>query len=161
MELFDTMILKTISRKLLQRKETIAVGESVTSGLLQFAFSNAPDGASFFQGGITAYNIAQKYKFLQVEPIHALGVNCVSEKVADEMAIHICKLFSSDWGIGLTGYATPVPESDQKIYAFYSIVYQGEIKVKSKVSGDKKDPIDQQLTYCSVILSELMKALNG
>ena len=159
MELFDKKILKAISNSLLKRKETIAVAESVTAGLLQFAFSNAPDGAKFFQGGVTTYNIAQKYKFLNVEPIHALSVNCVSAKVANEMAVNTCKLFLSDWGVGLTGYATAVPESGGKTYAFYTIVYQGKVKAKGKSNGQERSPADQQTAYCLVILKELLNVL--
>src|SRR5690606_30227245 len=96
--------------------------------LLQFALSAIPNAAKFFQGGITAYNVAQKYKHLAVEPLRALEVNCVSQGVATEMAIHICQQFASDWGIGITGYATPVPESANKVFAFYTITCYGKIK---------------------------------
>ncbi|MEJ0104835.1 MAG: CinA family protein [Bacteroidota bacterium] len=89
MNTFNKKILEGIGKKLLKKKESIAVAESVTSGLLQLAFSCIPDAACFFQGGITAYNIAQKFKHLEVEPLHALSVNCVSPKVAKEMG-HAC-----------------------------------------------------------------------
>src|SRR6478736_19122 len=111
MEIFNDNALKKIGKKLIESKQTIAVGESVTSGLLQFAFSSIPDASKFYQGGITAYNIGQKYAHLKVEPIHALSVNCVSQSVATEMAINASKLFRSHWGIGVTGYATPETES--------------------------------------------------
>ena len=91
MKPFDEKKLVSLGKKLLKRKQTIAVAESVTSGLLQFALSCIPDAARFFQGGITAYNIAQKFKHLRVEPLHALSVNCVSPKVAKEMALHVCE----------------------------------------------------------------------
>jgi len=83
---FDKKILTQIGKRLLAKKQTIAVAESVTSGLLQFAFSSMENAADFYQGGITAYNIAQKFKHLTVEPLHALSVNCVSAKVAEQMA---------------------------------------------------------------------------
>ena len=84
MEIFNENELKKIGKKLIEGKYTIAVAESVTSGILQFALSSIPDASKFYQGGITAYNIGQKYSHLKVEPIHALSVNCVSQKVAVE-----------------------------------------------------------------------------
>jgi len=54
---FDTQILKKISSNIKAKHQTIAIAESVTSGLLQFVLSNAPDASEFYQGGITAYNI--------------------------------------------------------------------------------------------------------
>lgn len=155
MDLFNKKAVGKVRTTLLKRKETIAVAESVTAGLLQFALSAIPDAAQFWQGGITAYNIAQKYKHLQVEPTHALVVNCVSQKVAVEMATHVCGLFASDWGIGITGYASPVPESDQKLFAFYAIVYKGRIKAQGKLTATIDEPAAVQSKYVQTILSKL------
>lgn len=144
---------------MLARQETIAVAESVTAGLLQFSFSNIPDAIQFFQGGLTCYNLAQKFKHLQVEPVHAQSVNCVSQKVADEMASGISKAFQSEWGIGVTGYATPVPESDHKLFAYFSIVYKGKVKAHGKLSLKKQDPPAVQLYYTNTILKKLSEAI--
>ena len=95
MEMFNDKRLASIGKKLLKKKETIAVAESVTSGLLQFAFSTMKDASCFYQGGITTFNIGQKFKHLQVDPVHALAVNCVSQKVADEMAQQVCILLKA------------------------------------------------------------------
>lgn len=46
--------IKTI---LIERKQTVAVAESVTAGLLQVRLSLAENAREFFQGGITAYNV--------------------------------------------------------------------------------------------------------
>jgi PncC family amidohydrolase len=159
MNLFDKKILEQIGKQLLKKKETIAVAESVTAGLLQFAFSAAPDAVKFFHGGITAYNIAQKFKHLQVEPLHALTVNCVSQKVADEMAHHVCRLFCSDWGIGITGYASPVPESGNKVFAFYAISYRTKLKAHGKITSQKADPPALQLKYANYILGQLKRKI--
>src|SRR5689334_221261 len=89
---------RRIGKLLCARKETIAVAESVTSGQLQ-TFLSLPDRAmDFFQGGLTAYNLGQKTKHLDVDPIHAFACNCVSERVASEMANNIRLMFNSDWG---------------------------------------------------------------
>ena len=160
MDLFQTSVLKRIGKKLISKKQTLSVAESVTSGLLQFAFSNVPDAAHFFQGGITAYNIGQKFKHLGVEPVHALSVDCVSQKVATEMAMHVCDLFSSDWGIGITGYATQVPESDHKIFAYYAITYKMKLKKSGKIVPHTDDPPEVQRKYVNDVIrifSQLVK----
>lgn len=144
-----------IRTALLTRKESIAVAESVTAGLLQFAFSTIPDASSFFQGGITAFNLAQKYKHLQVEPIHAMGVNCVSKKIAVEMAIQVCQLFSSDWGLGITGYATPIEESGNELFAYYAITYRGKIKAEARIKPRATEPQQVQEEYVQHLLRQL------
>lgn len=161
MKLFDQKILSVIGEELLQKKETVAVAESVTAGLLQFAISNITDAAKFFQGGITAYNIGQKFKHLRVEPIHALEVNCVSEQVACEMALHVCRLFSSHWGVAVTGYASPVPESGNKLYAWFAIVSEGQVKASGKINAVKAKPAVVQQRYTETILKKLQTCLAG
>ena len=155
MDLFNDKALMAIGKNLLAKKMTIAVAESVTSGLFQFAFSTVPDAVQFFQGGITTYNLAQKYKHLQVEPIHAQSVNCVSQKVANEMALNVCKEYTSDWGIGITGYATPVPESQQKLYAYFAIANKDKIKSFGKLTAPKMEPTQVQVKYVNDIVKKL------
>ena len=159
MSVVSKKLLKTIGSALIGKKQTIAVAESVTSGSIQLALSNIPDAADFYQGGLTAYNLHQKYKHLEVEPVHAASVNCVSQQVANQMALHVCKQFSSDWGLGVTGYATPVEESGNKIFAYYAIAYRGKIKLKGLIRPQKTKPEQVQLHYADYILRKLSTLL--
>lgn len=150
--IFDLKLINGIRRLLIERKETISVAESVTSGMLQVAFSNADNAIYFYQGGITAYNLGQKARHLYIDPIYAKDCNCVSEKTVSEMALHVCRSFSSDWGIAVTGYASPVPESGNKLFAWYAISYHGQIMIKQKIDLEDGDPFEVQLSYCNEIL---------
>lgn len=149
-----------IKRYLVQRKETLAVAESVTAGHLQAAFSMADEASIFFQGGITVYNVGQKSRHLNIDPIMALACNSVSERVSAEMAIQACLLFCSDWGIGITGYATPVPElSIKTLFAIYAIAHKGKIVQRKKVICRNKTAVEAQLFYTSNVLNDFIKKL--
>lgn len=158
-QLFDQTELGEIRKILMARHETVAVAESVTSGLVQAAFGSTPDSSSFYQGGITAYNLGQKCRHLLVEPIHAGDVNCVSEKVAATMAEQVCHMFSSHWGLGITGYAAPVPESGNKLFAYYSVAYKGKHLVIKKIEAVRQDPFQLQLLYTKYLLIEFLSLL--
>jgi len=148
-----------IKEHLVANHETIAVAESVTAGQLQFQLSQAAGAEEFFQGGITTYNIGQKCMHLNVEPIHAKACNCVSERVATEMALNVCSLFRSDWGIGVTGYATPVPESGNKLFCYFAIVHNGKLRHAGKLSPEHSTPANIQRWYAIQVirlLSSLM-----
>ena len=54
MNLFNDTTLSKIRNILLERNETVAVAESVTSGLIQFALSQPRNVSDFFEGGVTA-----------------------------------------------------------------------------------------------------------
>ena len=87
----------------------LAVAESMTGGRLQARITEIPGASGFFLGGVTAYTLAQKVALLGVDEAHAAAVNCVSERVAGEMAIGTCRLFRADIALATTGYAEPSP----------------------------------------------------
>ena len=157
--MFNADIIKKIKEQLLASSQTIAVAESVTAGLLQLSLSSAEEATKIFQGGITAYNIGQKCRHLNVNPVHALSCNCVSEKMARDMAVSAAAMFTSDWGIGVTGYSTPVPESGNHTYAFFSIALRGVPICNQRVEGSQGEPFNVQLTYVNAILIQLLQAL--
>jgi nicotinamide-nucleotide amidase len=159
--LFDQKLINSIKDWMVNHNETIAVAESVTSGLLQLALSSASEAMDFYQGGITAYNLGQKSRHLLVEPIHALSFNCVSEQVSKEMALNVCKLFTSNWGIGITGFASPVPESGNKLFAYYAISHAEEIVLCGKTEPVKDDPFIIQLLYVNKILKDFLLHLTS
>jgi nicotinamide-nucleotide amidase len=145
--------IKRIRDYMLSKRYTIAVAESVTSGHLQAALSTAEDASFFFQGGITTYNIHQKYVHLHIDPTHAITCNCVSSQVAEEMAEHVCRLFGSDWGIGITGYASPVPsDPSMPLYALASVAFKGKTIRTDVLIAEAEDPFDVQVEYVNKIL---------
>ena len=151
--MFNKDLLNEIGEILRNKKQSVAVAESVTSGLLQAALSNAKDAASFFQGGITAYNVGQKCRRLLVEPLHALECDSVSEYVARGMSLNVATLFTSDYGIGITGYAAKVPEKNiNELYAFYAISEKNKIVTCGKLETNVEEGLPVQLFYTEEVL---------
>jgi PncC family amidohydrolase len=152
--------IEAIKRKLLEKKQTIAVVESVTAGLLTHALASAVDASKFFQGGLTPYNIGQKCRHLNINPIHAIECDCVSQKMAENMATECCRFFTSDWGISITGYASPTPQSNNKLYAFFAIAFGGEVLVSEKIESEENAPYEVQLYYRDKVIGALLSRLN-
>lgn len=158
--LYNLDVINSIKDCLIEKKQTLSVAESVTSGHLQAALSAATDASLFFQGGITVYNAGQKTRHLNVEPIYALEDNCVSEEVARQMALEVNNLFISHYGIGITGYASPVPELNiHELFAYVAITCKNEVLLQKKISSLKKDSIEVQVDFTCQILLELQKLL--
>lgn len=159
---YNEEVINSIKDILVNREETIAAAESVTGGHLQAAFSAGIDASQYFQGGITAYNIGQKARHLHIDPILGNKVNCVAAKIADTMAIEVAKLFSSDYGIGITGYASIVPETEKEgLFAFFSLAYKGEIVLAEKLRCIEKKPSDVQVDYTHQVIKKVLQYLNG
>jgi PncC family amidohydrolase len=136
--------LEIVSKSLLEMGESVAVAESVTSGLIQCRLSLGKDAMLYFQGGITAYNLGQKVKHLDIDPISAERSNCVSVSIAREMACNVARLFNCTWGIGITGYAAPVPALKiSDCFAYFSFAYKGQ--------SIFEDRIDTKLKSASIV----------
>lgn len=160
--IYNKGALEQIRDLLIKNKQTVAVAESVTSGHLQAALSNATDAACFFQGGITTYNLGQKCRQLDVEPIQALECNCVSEKISEQMAREVGRMFLSDYGIAVTGYATTVPEKGiEALFAYLCIVNNGKVLLTQKLTPGKATAFDAQVVYTNTILTAFAAVLNG
>lgn len=146
-------LLGYIGKRMLQHNETISIAESVTSGFLQFSFSQMKDASKFFMGGMTVYSEEEKVGLLDVDRTEAQKNNCVSSLIAETMALNVAKLYRTDWSIGVTGYATPVEESNKKLYAYFSITYKGEIILSERLDlHSRTKAVNAQLYYCEFIL---------
>jgi nicotinamide-nucleotide amidase len=86
---------------------TLAVAESLTCGHVQAAIGAVSGASEYFLGGVTAYSLAAKVRLLGVNRAHARSVNCVSQRVAVEMARGACIRFGADIAVATTGYAEP------------------------------------------------------
>lgn len=135
---FQKNLLEYISQSLMTTDETISIAESVTSGCLQLAFSQMPNASMFYKGGLTCYTLPEKVRLLKVNRQEAEECDCVSENIAETMALNVAKLFESDWSIATTGYCTPIRNSGYKIFAYFSFSYKGEIVLTKNLNCTPK-----------------------
>ncbi|MDF2931146.1 MAG: nicotinamide-nucleotide amidohydrolase family protein [Chryseobacterium sp.] len=150
-----------IGKTLINYKETVSVAESVSAGLLQLTFSQAKNASDFFEGGITVYTLKQKVVHLNVDENEAQEFDCVSPHIAETMALNVSKMFQSQWSVAVTGYATPVPESDQKLFAFFSITYNEKVVCTEKLDlHPRTKPLNAQLYYSEFILKCLKNEID-
>lgn len=158
--MYNTEYISAIKQFMLEHNHTVAVAESVTAGHLQAAISLASDASKFFQGGITAYNLGQKSRHLHVNPIHATSCNSVSQIVADEMARNAIAFFSCDWSIGITGYATPMPDMGIiDVFAFYAVCFRGDIVGQAKIESEDLGPFKVQVNFTNKVLKSFVDHL--
>lgn len=160
------MTTATDLKKLIMQKPalTLAVAESLTVGHLQATIASVSGASDYFLGGITAYTLEQKVKQLGVNRAHARSVNCVSQRVAVEMASGAAKLFGSNLAVASTGYAEPSPKQKVKIpHAWWAICHRvrsGAVMVLSgyvEVPGADRVTVQEKVT--EAVLAELVNYL--
>ncbi|WP_426478080.1 CinA family protein [Chryseobacterium sp. CBSDS_008] len=142
-----------IGEYLLSSGETVSTAEGVTSGFLQFSFSQMKEACGFFKGGMTAYSLNEKVNLLAVDEGEARQYNCVSRQIAKTMALEVASLYKTDWSIGITGYAAAVKESKGKVYAYFAIAYKGNIVLSERLDlHSRTKSVSAKLFYTEFIL---------
>ena len=133
--------LDQLREHLIAAQLTISCAESVTVGRVQSLLARPSDASKYFVGGLTAYNLQQKVTHLQVDASDAAAHDCVSLQVAEQMALGACRLFGSDLGLGVTGYAEPYPQQNvDEPFALVALARHGQIVRSGQVAGM---PLDQ------------------
>lgn len=103
-----------VAEILFEKKLTVAVAESCTSGLLAFRLTKISGSSSYFMGGVNVYSNFAKYEILNVNKETLEKYGAVSEKCAGELAINVRKKFKTDIGISITGIAGPSGGTKEK-----------------------------------------------
>lgn len=143
---------------LLAIDKTICVAESLTGGNLQAMITSVSGSSDYFDGGVTAYNIHQKVNLLGVDREHADSVNCVSQRVADEMAAGVRRLFGSSIGLATTGYAEPWPAgSVETPFAFFAINIGGWT-TGDRIEGGDRPRVEVQGFVADTVMHRLIEA---
>lgn len=153
-------------KKLMLQKPalTLAVAESLTAGQVQATIASVSGASEYFLGGITAYNLEQKVKQLGVNRAHARSVNCVSQRVAVEMASGAAKRFGAHLAIATTGYAEPAPKQKVKTpHAWWAICHRVRSGAVMMLSGYVEVPGADRVTVQEkvgeAVLQELVQYL--
>jgi nicotinamide-nucleotide amidase len=97
------------------RRETVAVAESLTGGLLGAALSAQPGASDNFVGGITAYSTPLKAVLLDVGVPVLAQRGAVSAEVASAMAVGVRRRLDATYGLALTGVAGPQEQDGQPV----------------------------------------------
>ena len=139
---------------------TLAVAESMTCGQLQARIGSVSGASKYFLGGMTAYSLEQKVKHLSVSRAAARRVNCVSQRVAVEMAQGVAVLFGADLTVATTGYAEADPAAGVKVpMAWWSLCHlqsRGRVAV---ISGMVEMPRANRAEAQARVTSEVLGAL--
>src|SRR6187399_2107502 len=100
-------IAEKIAAKLIERKETIAVAESSTGGLISAALLSVPGASAYFLGGAVVYTRDARQLLMDI-PIETMkGLRSSSEPYAQLLATQMRTRFATTWGLSETGAAGP------------------------------------------------------
>jgi nicotinamide-nucleotide amidase len=110
----DETLEEVLVKLLTGRKETLAIAESCTGGLLANRITNIPGASSVFLAGYVCYANEAKIDMLGVDPKLIEKHGAVSEPVARALAQHARMRARSTYAVATTGIAGPSGGSPEK-----------------------------------------------
>ncbi|MBN1493248.1 MAG: competence/damage-inducible protein A [Candidatus Omnitrophica bacterium] len=90
-----------------QKSKTLGVAESCTGGLIAKTITDIAGASRVFKGGVVTYSNDSKSGILNIPEGAIKKYGAVSGYVARSLARGACRVFSADYGLGITGIAGP------------------------------------------------------
>jgi nicotinamide-nucleotide amidase len=157
----DETLEEVVVKLLTQRKQTLAIAESCTGGLLANRTTNVPGASAVFLAGYVCYANQAKIDMLSVDPLLIEKHGAVSEQVARALAEHARVCARSDYALATTGVAGPGGGSPEKPVGtvYIALAASGETIAKKLFFPTDRETFKQIATQAALEL--LRKELIG
>ena len=100
-------LAEKIAACLIARKQTIAIAESSTGGLVAAALLAVPGASAYFLGGAVVYTRASRAALLGIGEAEMQGLRPATEDYSLLIARRVRERHGATWGFGETGAAGP------------------------------------------------------
>ena len=100
-------LAQTIAQRLIARRETIAIAESSTGGLIAATLLAVPGASAYFLGGAVVYTKSARAALLGIGDADMAGLRPSTEAYALLLARRMRERHGASWGVGETGASGP------------------------------------------------------
>src|SRR4030081_24598 len=155
-------IAKQIAARLIERRQTIAVAESSTGGLISAALVAVPGASGSFLGSAVVYTRDARRTLMDIPDDAMKGIRSASEPYAKLLASQIRTRFSCDWGLSESG-ATDTPGNRYGAAAGHSCMAvpgSSEQLVMTLETGSA-DRLANMNVFASMALNFFLQKLSG
>jgi len=156
------MVEEKLVHALMNKKNTISFGESITGGMLASTIINVGGSSNVIKESYVTYSNESKTKILGVSPATIDQYSVVSKEVVTEMAQGLYKVSGANVCACVSGYAeTVIPNQG---YAWYAILINNEkynnylITKEIEVNGSRNEV---RKTITEDILNDILELIEG
>ncbi len=100
-------LAEKIAARLIECKETVAVAESSTGGLIAAALLSVPGASAYFMGGAVVYTKTARAALLGIGDADMQGLRPSTEAYAQLNARRVRERLGTTWALGETGATGP------------------------------------------------------
>src|SRR5271167_2917904 len=152
-------VAEKIAAKLMERRQTIAVAESSTGGLISSALLAVPGASTYFLGSAVVYTRDARRILMDIPDAEMKGIRSASEVYAKLLANRIRERFSSHWGLSETGATGPTGNRYGDAAGHSCMAVAGTDTTVITLETGSADRLGNMHAFASTALNLLLKDL--
>lgn len=152
-------LAEKIAGVLTERRQTIAVAESSTGGLISAALIAVPGASAFFLGGGVVYTRQSRRLLLDIPDAALEGMRPSTERYALLMARTAQQRFDCTWALAETGATGPTGNRYGDPAGHSCIAIAGAVETSITIETGKADRLANMRAFTTAALGFLLKAV--
>jgi nicotinamide-nucleotide amidase len=153
-------IAEKIAAHLIARKQTIAVAESSTGGLISAALLAVPGASAYFLGSAVVYTQDARRILTDIPDEAMKGIRSASEPYAELLASRIQERFSTDWGLSETGATGPTGNRYGDAAGHSCTAVIGPQRAVMTLETGSADRLGNMHAFAAAALNQLLRNLS-
>ena len=153
-------VAEQIAARLVERKQTIAVAESSTGGLISAALLAVPGASAYFLGGGVVYTRDARRILMDISDDAMKGLRPSSEVYAKLLANQVRQRFSADWGLSETGATGPTGNRYGDAAGHSCIGIAGGEPIAMTIETGSNDRFGNMREFARIALNYLLQNLS-
>lgn len=141
------------------RRETVAVAESSSGGLVSAALLSVPGASKYFLGGAVVYTPKARVMLMDIPREALAGMRSASEPYALLLARTARERFGATWGISETGAAGPTGNGYGDAPGHTCIAVSGPAEASLTIETGETDRSANMRAFAAATLALLKRAL--
>jgi nicotinamide-nucleotide amidase len=153
-------IAEKIAAILIERRQTIAVAESSTGGLISAALLAVPGASAYFLGGAVVYTREGRRILMDIPDEAMKGMRASSEPYAKLLASQICQRLGTDWGLSETGATGPTGNRYGDAAGHSCMAVAGPAQAVMTLETGSADRLANMQVFAATALNLLLQQLS-
>ena len=150
-----------IAGVLIERRETIAIAESSTGGLIAAALLAVPGASAYFVGGAVVYTRTARLALLGIADAEMANMRASTEAYAILCARRIRQKNATTWGLGETGATGPTGNRYGDAAGHTCIAVAGPIERATTLETGSADRRANMDAFAKRALEILLEGISG
>jgi len=148
-----------IAASLKERRETIAIAESSTGGLISAALLSVAGASVYFLGGAVVYTVKARRSLLDIQDAAVAGMRGASEPYALLMARTARERFAATWSLSETGATGPTGNRYGDAAGHTCIAIAGPVERAITLETGSNDRVANMRAFAAAALDLLAQSI--